>query len=87
MRMIGPALEPTRPTLDGYDVFLIRCITYMIIATKNTMRMIQQTTYPAVVVVSDARLRMVIINTISAMMNKKINSYMFDLLISIENSF
>jgi hypothetical protein len=54
---------------------------------KNMKRIMQEITYAAVVVVSDARLRTVMINTMSAMMNKKINSYIFDLLISIENSF
>jgi hypothetical protein len=65
----------------------IHLIIYMMITMKNMKRIMQEITYAAVVVVSDARLRTVMINTMSAMMNKKINSYIFDLLISIENSF
>ena len=93
MRIMGPeSLEPPPPppppyVFHGMDVVLIRCMTYMIIAAKNITRMMQQSTYPAVVVVSDARFRMVITNTISAMMNKKMNSYMFDLRINRVYSF
>ena len=92
MRMMGPEsleLPPPPPpyVFHGRDVLLIRCMTYAMTAPKNTTRMMQQTTYPAVVVVSDARFRMVITNTISAMMNKKINSYMFDRRIRRVNSF
>jgi len=63
------------------------CIIYMTMATKNMRRIMQAITYPAVVVVSDARFLIVMINTTSAIMNKKINSYMLDLRISIEYSF
>jgi hypothetical protein len=49
--------------------------------------MMQQTKYPAVVVVSDVRFRIVITNTMSAMKNKKMNSYMFDMRIFIAYSF
>lgn len=84
--MIGPARELCR-VREGYDMAPIHLMTYMMITMKNMKRIMQETTYAAVVVVSDARLRTVMINTMSAMMNKKINSYMLDLLISIENSF
>jgi|LauGreDrversion4_2_1035121.scaffolds.fasta_scaffold2070616_1 hypothetical protein len=86
MRMIGPARELCR-VCEGYDMAPIHLIIYMMITMKNMKRIMQEITYAAVVVVSDARLRTVMINTMSAMMNKKINSYIFDLLISIENSF
>lgn len=85
MRMIGRA--PDLCPLPLYDIIPTPCIIYMIIATKNTKRIMQAITYPAVVVVSEARFLIVIINTISAIMNKKMNSNMFDLRISIEYSF
>ena len=91
MRMIGPEsleLPPPLPyVFQGWEMVPIRCITYAMIAMKNTTRIMQQTTYPAVVVVSDDRFRMVITKTISAMMNKKMNSYMFDLRINRVYSF
>lgn len=90
MRIMGPVsleLPPPPYVCQGRDMVPIRCMTYAMIAMKNTARMMQQTTYPAVVVVSDVRFRMVITKTISAMMNKKINSYMFDRRIRMVNSF
>ena len=84
MRIIGRA--PDLCPLPLYDIMPMPCIIYMTMATKNMRRIMQAITYPAVVVVSDARFLIVMINTTSAIINKKMNSYIFDRRINIEYS-
>ena len=75
MRITGP--PPDDPLLLGYSGYNPHNFPiYIITAIMKRIKIIQQMVYPPVVTESDNKFRMVMVSTITAIMDNMINSYM-----------
>ena len=78
MRITGPAFKPTEGAIDGKPSESIQRAKKITTATTNQIKITQQRTCPAGVVMSDVRFLTVITSTNAAVMKSKMNSYMYE---------
>lgn len=77
--MTGPPFDDDPPLLAELDWSdPTRFPKYTKVAIMKRIKMIQQMVYPPVVTVSDSKFRMVMVSTMTAIIDNMMNSYMYD---------
>ena len=86
--MTGPSYEPVpepleplspRPTPPKSPLFKLNKLPmYIITATTNIIRIMQQIVYPPAVTVSDVKFLIVMVSTITEITHRMMNSYMYE---------